>query len=169
MKTSATRLSYDRNGMRLVLSLLVLCAACRRSGASAPAPSESAADPLPARIGDFAAGPLVRDEAAARRTYARGRTRIEVTLARFPMSAEQYGDWVRTSTEGYPQAALGLPPADANGFYQCAPEGTRSCDLLIQLRAGFHVEIRGGGTSSRADVDAIARGLPLGALAASAP
>ena len=157
--------------MRLVLSLLVACvarAACRRPPAPAPTPAGTADDPLPARIGDFVGGPLVRDDAATRRAYARGATRIEVTLARFPMTAAQYRDWVRTSTDGYPQAALGLPAGDANGFYQCRPDDPQRCDLLVQLRAGVHVEIRGGGTSSRADVDAIARGLPLGLLAASA-
>jgi hypothetical protein len=152
--------------VRLLLSLLVACAACRRP--AAPSPAGSAADPLPARIGDFAGGPLLRDDAATRRSYVRGTTHIEVTLARFPMTAEQYRDWVRTSTEGYPQATLDLPAGDANGFYQCRTDDPERCDLLVQLRAGFHVEIRGGGTSTRGDVDAIARGLPLRALAARA-
>jgi hypothetical protein len=96
-----------------------------------------------------------------RRTYRRGRARIEVTLARMPMSPEDYASWVKTSTASFPQAALDLPAADANGFYQCADGPPPSCDLLIQLRAGVHLEIRGGGTSSRDDIDALARGLPL--------
>ena len=56
------------------------------------------------------------------------------------------------------------PAEDANGFYQCTEPPAPSCDLLIQLRSGVHVEIRGSGTTSRADVDAIARALPLRAL-----
>jgi hypothetical protein len=35
---------------------------------------------------------------------------------------------------------------------------------LIQLRAGAHIEIRGDGTASRDDLDAVARGLSLRAL-----
>jgi hypothetical protein len=89
-----------------------------------------------------------------------------VTLARFPMSAPAYAEWVRTSVEGFPQATLNLPAYAGNGFYQCSGVNQTSCDLLIQLRSGFHVEIRGAGTSSRADVDAIARGLRLDALVA---
>jgi hypothetical protein len=72
-------------------------------------------------------------------------------------------------SRGFPQAALDAPEADANGFYQCTDEPKRSCDLLIQMRSGVHLEIRGGGTSSREDVDAVARGLPLRTLAATAP
>jgi hypothetical protein len=156
--------------VRLAVPLLfaLLLSGCRRPAAPAPS-STSDVDPLPARIDGFAAGPLVRDEAATRRSYTRGGTRIEVTLARFPMTAEQYRDWVRTSTEGFPQATLEVPPEEANGFYQCAPGDPPRCNLLVQLRAGYHIEIRGGGTSTRADVDAVARGLPLRALAASAP
>ena len=100
-----------------------------------------------------------------RRAYRRGRARIEVTLARMPMSPEDYASWVKTSTASFPQAALDLPAADANGFYQCTDGPPPSCDLLIQLRAGVHLEIRGNGTSSRDDVDALARGLPLATLA----
>ncbi len=100
-----------------------------------------------------------------RRTYRRGRARIEVTLARMPMSPEDYASWVKTSTASFPQAALDLPAADANGFYQCTDGPPPSCDLLIQLRAGVHLEIRGNGTSSRDDVDALARGLSLATLA----
>ena len=153
--------------MRLALTLLICpalaLAACRRPSSSRPA------DLLPARIGDFDGGPLFRDDAAARRTYKRGGTRIEVTLAPFPMTDDQYREWVRTSREGYPQAALDIPPEEANGFYQCATDDSQRCDLLIQLRSGFHLEIRRrDGFSSRAEVDAVAHGLPLAALAARA-
>ena len=100
-----------------------------------------------------------------RRAYRRGTARIEVTLARMPMSADDYASWVRTSTASFPQAALDLPAGEANGFYQCSDGPPPSCDLLIQLRAGVHIEVRGGGTSSRDDVDALARGLSLATLA----
>jgi hypothetical protein len=70
------------------------------------------------------------------------------------------------SRDGYPQAVLAAPPGDANGFYQCTAEPPRSCDLLIQMRSGVHLELRGGGTSSRADVDALAGALPLAAWGA---
>jgi hypothetical protein len=144
--------------VKLVLTALVLVACCRRADNA----------PLPPRIGPFEGGPLERDPVATRRTYARGATRIAVTLARFEMSAAQYREWVRTSTEAFPQATLDVPAGDGNGFYQCSGADPPSCDLLIQLRSGFHLEIRGGGTSTRADADDIARGLPLRALAASA-
>jgi len=80
------------------------------------------------------------------------------------MSADDYAGWVRMSAS-FPQAALDLPGTEANGFYQCSDGPPPSCDLLIQLRAGVHIEVRGGGTSSRADVDALARGLRLATLA----
>jgi hypothetical protein len=97
--------------------------------------------------------------------YARGPTRIDVTLARAPMRPGGFDDWLKMSREGFPQAVLDAPADDANGFYQCTEGTAPSCDLLIQLRSGVHVEIRGAGTSTREDVDALARGLPLRALA----
>src|SRR3954451_13598012 len=75
--------------------------ACRRSP---PQPV------LPDRIGPFTAGPLTSQGGAAQRTYATRDARITVTLARFPMSAEQYDEWVATSVAGYPQATLDVPP-----------------------------------------------------------
>ena len=122
---------------------------------------------LPEQIPPFTASALVRDPAFVRRTYQRGTARISVTLARYPMAPSQYDDWVEMSTAGYPQAALGIPSDSGNGFYQCAAEGRPPCSLLIQLRAGIHIEIRGDGAgATRDDVDRIARGLPLPALAA---
>ena len=119
---------------------------------------------MPDVIG-FAAGATSRTAGYVRRTYTRGSARIDVTLARMPMSADDYAGWVKMSTASFPQAALDLPAADANGFYQCSDGPPPSCDLLIQLRAGLHLEVRGNGTSSRGDVDALARGLPLATLA----
>jgi len=74
--------------------------------------------------------------------------------------------WLAMSRAGYPQAALAAPPGDVNGFYQCTDGSPPSCDLLIQMRSGVHLELRGGGTSRRADVDALAAGLPLAAWGA---
>jgi hypothetical protein len=152
--------------------------ACRRppppsAGSPEPqAPSAEAAAPgaLPDRIEGFVAGPTSELGGATRRSYRRGDLVIDVTLARFPMDAAGYERWVKSSVEGYPQAALPIPAAAGNGFYQCRPDRPALCDLLIQLRSGVHLELRAGGTARREDVDAVARGLPLGALApASVP
>lgn len=151
---------------RVALLLALGGAGCRRSTVAAPVPAEAPrSEVLPARIGVFVGGPLVVDANATRRTYTQGSTRIDVTLARYPMNAAAYDSWVAASVAGFPQAALGVPAEDANGFYQCTTGARPTCDLLVQLRAGVHLEIRGAGTSTRADVDAIARGLDLGALA----
>ena len=113
----------------------------------------------------YVAGPREPGDGYVRRTYTAGATRITVTLARHAMDRAAYDGWVAMSTAGFPQADLGLPADAANGFYQCEPNAPESCDLLIQLRSGVHVEIRGGGTSTRRAVDAIRAGLPLAALA----
>jgi hypothetical protein len=157
-----------------LLAAATIAGGCRRAPAvvpprapvTAPAPRASSNALALSDVAGFVAGPEVPGPTYVRRQYSRGRARIEVTLARMPMSPEAYAEWVRMSTASFPQAALDLPAADANGFYQCSDGANPSCDLLIQLRAGFHVEIRGGGTSTRDDVDALARALPLRALAA---
>lgn len=141
----------------LALSIVVALVACRRS----PAPTFDLSDAIPG----FVAGARERGDRFVRRTYTSGATRITVTLARHTMDDRAYDGWVAMSTAGFPQADLGLPTAVGNGFYQCSGGAPETCDLLIQLRAGVHVEIRGGGTSTRAQVDAIRRGLPLAALA----
>jgi hypothetical protein len=151
------------NHAAIVVVVALVAPACHR-----PGPQPAPAPDLPDRIGRFVAGPPTSQGGASRRAYTAGAVRITVTLARFPMTPEQYDDWVRTSTEGYPQATLDVPPGAANGFYQCTDGPRPSCDLLIQLRSGVHIEIRGDGTSTRADVDEIARGLPLRALSATA-
>ena len=99
-----------------------------------------------------------------RRRYKRAGARIDVTLARTAQPPGGYDAWV-TMSRGYAQAALDPPAADANGFYQCTELPAPSCDLLIQLRSGVHLELRGNGSSTRADVDALAGALPLRALA----
>jgi hypothetical protein len=129
-------------------------------------PAREANSPLALRdVNGFGAGPTSRNAGYVRRTYTRGTARVDVTLARMPMSPDDYASWVKMSTASFPQAALDLPAADANGFYQCRDGPPPSCDLLIQLRAGLHLELRGNGTSSRGDVDALARGLRLATLA----
>ena len=155
------------------LLLALVGAGCRRPTASppvlsAPAPtlaSAPAADSSLALpdVSGFAAGASSRGAGYVRRTYTRGGARIDVTLARMPMSADDYANWVKMSAS-FPQAALELPATDANGFYQSSDGPPPSCDLLIQLRVGLHIEVRGGGTSSRRDVDALARGLSLATL-----
>jgi hypothetical protein len=144
----------------LAFLTLVALTACRRS-------PQRIFD-LPDTIPGFVAGPREPGDGFVRRTYATGATRISVTLARHPMDDRAYDAWVAMSNAGFPQADLGLPAGAGNGFYQCSGAAPESCDLLIQLRSGVHVEIRGAGTSTRAQVDAIRRGLPLAALATSA-
>jgi hypothetical protein len=123
---------------------------------------------LPDAIPGFVAGAREPGDGWVRRAYTAGGTRITVTLARHAMDDAAWEGWVRMSTAGFPQADLELPAGAANGFYQCDDRAPDRCDLLIQLRSGVHLEIRGGGTSTRRDVDAIRRGLPLAALAADA-
>jgi len=132
------------------------------AGAVAPAPLQ-----LPEVIAGFTSEPQTAGAGFVRRSYARGRARASVTLARAPMTDQDYARWLAASTAVFPQAALDAPAADANGFYQCNDDAPPSCDLLIQLRSGVHIEIRGAGTTSRQDADDIARGLPLRALAAA--
>ncbi len=138
---------------------------CRRPGA---APATAAPSVLPERIGGFVGGPLATDAVAARRTYARGASRVDVTMARFPMNDGEYARWVETSRGAFPQASLDAPPDQANGFYQCADGPDPACSLLVQLRSGVHVEIRADGQARRADLDLVAAGLPLRALAGDA-
>ncbi|HSS39232.1 MAG TPA: hypothetical protein VLT58_10720, partial [Polyangia bacterium] len=159
-------------GVLLALTLTAEAAGCSRARPAAPAavPPESAPPAelsLPEVAGFVAAAPEPGD-GFVRRGYLRDRARVQVTLARTPMSADDYQRW-QSASAGFPQADLGLPAADANGFYQCEEGPKPSCDLLIQLRSGFHFELRGGGTTSRADVDALARGLPLRAWSAALP
>lgn len=145
--------------------------ACRRQPAAlkaVPPPRAAPGLSLPADLAGFTASSEEVGSGYARRTYKRGRTRIDVTLAQASLPPGGFAGWLSMS-RGFPQATLDAPEADANGFYQCTDEPTRSCDLLIQMRSGVHLEIRGGGTSSREDVDAVARGLPLRTLATTAP
>jgi hypothetical protein len=109
----------------------------------------------------FSAGLAEQTSAYTRRLYRRDGEQVSVTLARFPMTGDQYREWVRMSTESYPQAALDVDGSDGNGFYQCRDDKPDHCDLLIQLRCGLHVEIRGEGTALKAHADLLAKSLDL--------
>jgi len=154
----------------LAVALLTMVPACRRR--AAPAGTTDAGDlaprplALPDTLAGFTGGPITHGPTWVRRRYARGGTLVDTTLAIAQQPPGGFEGWVAMSRDGYPQAALAAPPGDANGFYQCAEEPPQSCDLLIQMRSGVHLELRGGGTSSRADVDALAGALPLAAWGA---
>jgi hypothetical protein len=154
------RARHHAGHLALLLGFMIGLA-CRRE----PPPAARAVFDLPDAIPGFVAGAREPGDGWIRRAYTAGATRITVTLARHPMDDAAWDGWVRMSTAGFPQADLELPAAAANGFYQCEDRAPDRCDLLIQLRSGVHIEIRGGGTSTRRDVDAIRRGLPLAALA----
>jgi hypothetical protein len=130
--------------------------------APAPAPADALASALPRDIPPFRGGTLAIERSFVRRTYSRGARHVSVTVARH--GAGQYDTWLAMIAQ-YRQADLGLPLADGSGFYDCTPGNAEQCNVLIQLRAGVHVEIRGEGAAMRRDVDAIARGLPLRSLA----
>jgi hypothetical protein len=150
-------------------ALLVVIAGCSRptqTNALDAAPKETprAAASLPDRIATFDAGPIVAGDGFTRRTYSRASAKVTVTLAHIDLGFDGYDRWVRQSEQGYPQAALDLPAGAGNGFYECTDPAMVRCNLLIQLRSGAHLEIRGDPASSRADADAVAAGLPLGDL-----
>jgi hypothetical protein len=131
----------------ILLAIGLALGACKRS-TSAAVPPAAPAPPrppdLPEAITGFAGGALETEGAAVRRLYTRPGVAITVTLARLPMGPEQYAEWVKTSSQGFPQAVLDVPEDRGNGFYQC--DERKRCDLLIQLRSGVHLEVRGGGT-----------------------
>jgi len=167
-----------------LLAALALGGACPRSDAGrAPVPeAAAAARPLEAASGGalaarlaralpdgappFTAGPLLVEakDGYARRRYERGAVAAEITVAARPQTAAEFADWEAQSRD-YPQAALALPPSAANGFFTCAGPGTQgACDLHIQMRAGFHVEVMSGGHATRADLDQLMARIPLAAL-----
>jgi len=132
-----------------------------RDDAGDLAPLERA---LPAIAGAFRGGPLDRHDGFVRRRYARGATRIEITVAYRPQRGDEYQQWM-TAARDYPLATLDLPPSEASGFFTCADSGGRdACDLHIQLRAGYHVEVLGGGTATRADLEQLMSAAPMAAL-----
>jgi hypothetical protein len=147
--------------MPLLTALLfagLLFGSCRHEAARTDAPAAARALP---DIAGFVAGEEAKSGSFVRRSYARDGERTTVTLARFSMGAAGYDEWVRMSTTDFPQASLDIGSARGNGFYQCAADDASRCNLLIQLRCGIHIEIRGESLAKRADADAIARGLDL--------
>jgi hypothetical protein len=95
------------------------------------------------------------------RRYQRGGASVEITVAERPQAPGEYEQWLAQSRD-YPQAALPVRADTANGFYTCAGPGTAgACDLHVQTRAGFHVEVLGGGHATRADLDELVARLPL--------
>ena len=157
----------------LVVRSLALCLvaavsvapSCHR-GAAVPA-SDQAQTGSGQRLPDipgFSGGPQEAGPGFLRRSYTHASETITVTLARFPMTAAQYQEWLRASTGSFPQADLGIEPSQGNGFYQCAPEDPSRCNLLVQLRCGIHLELRGPTVARRRDADAISQGLALPSL-----
>ena len=136
------------------------------TGTEAEVPLPSLARGLPSRAGAFVAevaedgvapsapGP----DGAVHAVFTRGTARIHVTLASFPFTDQGWSSWLSASA-AFPQARLPWPADVANGFYQCDEATPPHCDLLIQFRAGHHLELRGGTTSRRADVDDLSAGL----------
>jgi hypothetical protein len=101
---------------------------------------------LPAAAPPFAAATQVQyGQGYFRRAYVSGAERVEITIARFGKEPGAFECWV-VGAANYPQAHLSLPAALANGFYSCVSElADAPCDLHIQLRSGFHVEVMGNG------------------------
>ena len=124
---------------------------------------------LPETRAPFVAGPLVATDGFVRRRYRRGDdVHIEITIAPLRQTPAERRDWMEASRP-YPPVALDVPAGSASGFYACTGGGTEgACDLHVQLDAGYHVEVMGGGHARRADLDALMRQLPLRALAARA-
>jgi hypothetical protein len=173
-----------------VIAVLLLARRDRNPGVAGGAPSARAtqspppapSDPprLPDAIPGFAAGPLAPYPGFARRTYTRAGgagagagaagsadASVTVTVARLDLGPGGYDQWVAQSETGYPQATeaeTGLSPSRGNGFYDCADAAAGPCALLLQLRSGLHVEIRGDGAATRPDLAAVAAGLGLGEL-----
>jgi hypothetical protein len=148
-----------------VLIVIVLgCSRAPKTDAADGGPKEAVrlAASLPERIATFDTGPLARGDGFTRRTYSRANAHVTVTLAHIDLGPGGYDRWVKQSEEGYQQAKLDLPAGAGNGFYQCVDAMMSRCNLLIQLRNGTHVEIRGDDTTMRADVDAVAVALRIG-------
>src|SRR5436305_8449051 len=108
----------------LAFLAVTLVTACHRA---AP-PVEKPVSRLPASLPSFSTGPLTEGAGWTRRAYSKGSARIDVTLAeRAPLSPSEWDEWVRASRD-YPQAALSLPPNEANGFYTCSGTEPERCE-----------------------------------------
>jgi hypothetical protein len=161
------------------IATLAVCA-CRSSarteqrsvltGPATPKGLESAfAGVLPASAPPFVAeGPITLRPGFARRSYRSDRRRVEITVAAMGQEAGAYERWVASSLD-YPQAPL--PSSDANGFFTCAASDSPvpGCDLHIQTRSGFHVEVMGDGRVPRNDLVALVSHLRFADLSDSFP
>jgi hypothetical protein len=123
---------------------------------------------LPSELPPFTVGPLESGRPDwVRRTYSGDGLALSVTVARAPSTPDAYAGWTQMSRE-YPQVELPLAPDAGNGFFSCgSKEETAACDLHVQLRSGFHVEVFGGSKATRAQLQAFARRLPWQQLAAA--
>jgi hypothetical protein len=124
---------------------------------------------LPASAPPFVAeGPITFGRGFARRVYRSDKKRVELTVASLGKEPGAYERWVAGSAD-YPQAPL--PSAEANGFFSCTAGDRRDagCDLHIQTRSGFHVEVMGDGHVSRDELTALLSHLRLADLSDSFP
>lgn len=111
-----------------------------------------------------AATPMHYGKGYVRRTYAAGEERVAITIARYGQDPGAFERWVAESAS-YPQAQLSLPAALANGFFTCTSKlADAACDLHIQLRSGFHVEVMGNGHVPRRDLAKLMTQIQLGDL-----
>jgi hypothetical protein len=152
-------MQMELSARRAILAISLVVIGCTRS-ATEPSMAQPTNGGLP-EVPGFSADLADQTSAYTRRLYRRDGEQVSVTLAPFPMTVDQYREWVRMSTESYSQAALDVDGSEGNGFYQCRDENPDRCDLLIQLRCGLHVEIRGIGTALKAHADLLAKSLDL--------
>jgi len=135
---------------------------------TAPVATNSGFDKiLPDTAAPFVASvPIQFGQGYFRRAYVFGSERVEITIAHFGPGPGAYDRWVALAN--YPQAQLSLPAAQANGFFSCATDLTDApCDLHIQLRSGFHVEVMGNGRVPRHDLTELMTHVRLGELSDS--
>lgn len=98
----------------------------------------------------IADGPITFRPGFARRTYRIDRARVEITVASAGKEPGAYARWLADSAE-YSQAPI--PQDEANGFFTCAGHDPEAgCDLHVQTRSGFHIEVMGDGHVRRADL-----------------
>ena len=175
------------NVQRRTFAIVLLCLGCRSSPRPASPPTGQQAQALPERSPmQVSAGALPFDEILPEtaapfsapapiqfgagffcRAYVSGAERVEITIAYFGQEPGAFERWVAGSMN-YPQAALALPAAQANGFFSCASElADAPCDLHIQLRSGFHIEVMGNGRVPRRDLSQLMTHVQLGSLSDS--
>jgi len=160
-----------------IVAALVVCG-CRSSapkepgsaltGGTTPERADSGfAGVFPTSAPPFVAeGPMTFGPGFARRVYRTDKKRVEITVARLGKEPGAYERWLANSAD-YPQAPL---PSEANGFFTCsASDRIAGCDLHIQTRSGFHVEIMGDGHVSRDELIALLSHLRLADLSDSFP